>query len=302
MTVCISSAIAYNKTMKYLSKEDAHKILQKRAMEEVMRQVGFSPILVKFLSDVKDLHEKIVAKLPELDEIVQKKFGPKGDKGEPGKAGHTPTDRELAELVRIHLENHLGSLTEERIAEYITPLIPEPRQGEAGLPGKDGKAGLPGKDGMHASPEAVIEKIKQLPRGKKLKVEDLVDDWNDVRGKLLDEVRRTGQAYLHGGGDTVEAGTNVTLARTSGGKVRISASASGSSSIATEKLTPIQSGNNITLDLTGLAHTFTAVLGIYKNGQLLDPGDATFGWSITLNTATVLNAAPTDVFLVNYTY
>lgn len=67
-------------------------------------------------------------------------------------------------------------------------------------------------------------------------------------------------------------------------------------------VTPVTSGSSITLDLTTLAHTFVAILGIYKNGQLLNPSDATFGWTITGNSATVLNAANTDEFDVEYSH
>jgi len=69
-----------------------------------------------------------------------------------------------------------------------------------------------------------------------------------------------------------------------------------------DAVTPVTSGSNVTLDLTTLSHTFVSVLGIYKNGQLLNPADATFGWSVTGSSATVLNAANTDIFDVEYSY
>lgn len=98
----------------------------------------------------------------------------------------------------------------------------------------------------------------------------------------------------------VGAGVTATAAG-SAGTATIPGGAGGTNT-ATDKVTPVTSGNNITLDLTTLSHVFTTIQFVTKNGQTLDPNDATYGWSRSVNTITVLNASNTDVFLVNYNY
>lgn len=76
---------------------------------------------------------------------------------------------------------------------------------------------------------------------------------------------------------------------------------------ATESLTPTQVGNDITLDLTGLSNTFSVILGIFRNGQLVTSGtsggsDGSSRWSRAGNIVTVYNAADSDFFSVQYTY
>lgn len=103
--------------------------------------------------------------------------------------------------------------------------------------------------------------------------------------------------------DTLDLLTNISAVDSGNGVAGVSATGgAGGTNMATEKLTPTTSGANITLDLTGLAHVFTAIQGVYKNGILIDASDATFGWSRSTNTITVLNGSNTDIFYVQYNY
>ena len=69
--------------------------------------------------------------------------------------------------------------------------------------------------------------------------------------------------------------------------------------VATQTLVATQSGADITLDLTALAHVFVAVEVVWRNGQVLTPISS---WSLTANTVTVVNADAGDAYLVQYTY
>lgn len=79
-------------------------------------------------------------------------------------------------------------------------------------------------------------------------------------------------------------------------------SGSGGTNVALERLLPTQSGSNITLNLTQLSNVYLDILGIFKNGQLLNETDASFGWSQAGDTITVLNGFTSDIFYVDYTY
>lgn len=74
---------------------------------------------------------------------------------------------------------------------------------------------------------------------------------------------------------------------------------------AVERLTPTQSGGNVTLDLTALSNTFTSILGVSRQGAAvtptLDPNGGS-AWTRAANTLTVTNAGADEVFLVHYLY
>lgn len=68
--------------------------------------------------------------------------------------------------------------------------------------------------------------------------------------------------------------------------------------IDTQVVTAVQSGSDITLDLTTLPHTFIAIEVVFRNGQAIAPSL----WSRVGNTITVLDADASEVFMVQYTY
>ncbi len=102
------------------------------------------------------------------------------------------------------------------------------------------------------------------------------------------------------GFDTLNLISGISAVDSGGGVAGVTASGGGAgTNVATEVLTATQSGSNITLDLTGLAHTFTAVEVVFRNGQAIKP---TTDWSISVSTVTVLNADASEVFMIQYTY
>lgn len=85
--------------------------------------------------------------------------------------------------------------------------------------------------------------------------------------------------------------------------VTISGGGGGGVNISVEKLVGTQSGSNVTLNLAGLAHTFTAVLFIIRQGQVVTPGNnGGYGWTLSGSTVTVYGADASEDFLVEYTY
>ena len=153
--------------------------------------------------------------------------------------------------------------------------------------------------------EKIINYIDQLPKGKRLKIDHIDNLEVTMRGFAEKYSSGNGKKYLHGGGDTIRAGTNVILVRNSDGTVTISAlGGSGGSTIISEILAGVQSGNNVTLTFSGLSHTATSIISIARNGKLLTPGSTSIdGYTITgVATATVYDAVDGDTFLVTYGY
>lgn len=97
----------------------------------------------------------------------------------------------------------------------------------------------------------------------------------------------------------LDLGTGLSGTDEGNGLAGLTGSASAGSNIATQELTPTQSGSNITLDLTMLSHSFVAIELVFRNGQRITPISS---WSISGNTITVFNADATEEFAVQYTY
>lgn len=211
-----------------------------------------------------------------------------------------PTASEVADELRPHLKAPAAASDIAALAAKLV-VVPEPPiidlDAIAALAAtkvkvKKAKAAVvPTKEDIASH---VIDTIKA---GKLISLEH-VAGWKEGLEQTLSPIRRLAEGF-RGGGDTVVAGPGIVITNTVGGNKQITAPGTGSS-VYTQKLLPTQAGSSITLDLSLLDHTLGRVLGIYKNGQLLDPADPSFGWSVTGSTATVLSAFDTDVFLVNY--
>lgn len=114
------------------------------------------------------------------------------------------------------------------------------------------------------------------------------------------KIKNGGVALGTGGFNTIDLLGTIVGADEGNGSVSFTASGGGTgANIATEPLTPTTSGSNITLDLTGLSHTFIAIEVVFRNGQALTP---TTEWTRSSNIITVTGATNSDLFQVQYTY
>lgn len=183
-------------------------------------------------------------------------------------------------------------------------------RGKQGPPGKDGigkkgDKGDPGQDGRDIKKSDLLKLINSIDNGINLTTIKGLDAYLKNLQRSIRE-KSAGSGRKHGGGMTIDAGSNITLIRNSNGRWTIAATASGSSNIATELVTAIQSGENATIDLTQLSHTYTSVLFISLDGAILMPnGNATLPgptWNQSGNTATVYNANAAGIYLIQYLY
>lgn len=114
------------------------------------------------------------------------------------------------------------------------------------------------------------------------------------------KIRNAGVVLTAGAFTTIDLQSPLSATDSGGGIAAVSDSGgSGGTNIATEVLAASASGSNITLDLTGLAHVFVAIEVVFRNGQNITP---ITDWSRSSNTITVLNADPSEIFQVQYTY
>lgn len=130
-----------------------------------------------------------------------------------------------------------------------------------------------------ADPMSVIEKIMSLPEDSfKLKmghVEGLDQTLSSFRSQL-------GRGYLHGGGDTVEAGTNITIVKNSAGKSVISSTGGSATTQAKELFDTSSATTTLTLAHTPASGT---VVQLSYNGELIYENQA---WTRSGVTITLL--------------
>lgn len=154
--------------------------------------------------------------------------------------------------------------TDEKLTDLITPLIPEPipgEKGEKGDPGNDAEpidtdqlkaeilaeipiapvidetkllkkflAQVPKnkaslkiiQESFETDPMSVIDKILSLPEDKFKLKSSQIDGLEQTLSSFRNQISSRG--YLHGGGDTVVAGNNITIVSNSNGTKTINAS------------------------------------------------------------------------------
>lgn len=155
------------------------------------------------------------------------------------------------------------------------------RNGVDGLPGKDGKDGKNGKDGKDGK-DSDIQKVidavlKQIADGKALKVEH-VDGLTGSLRQLRDHLKLGG---FRGGGDTVAAGTNVTITTANG--VKTISATGGAATIYTETPSGLIDGSNKTYTTV---HAINTVIGLWYNGEFIHPAEyVVAGAGFTMSTA-----------------
>lgn len=120
---------------------------------------------------------------------------------------------------------------------------------------------------IEVDPMSVIDKILELAKEGKFKLKsENIDGLDQTISAFYNQVGRRG--YLHGGGDTVVAGTNVTITSNPNGTKTISAT--GGSSVTPSPLSKVDD-TNVTLTLGGTPLT-----------ALLQSVSLTLGWTGTL--------------------
>lgn len=111
------------------------------------------------------------------------------------------------------------------------------------------------------------------------------------------KIRNNGVALTSGAFTVLDLLSGVSAVDSGDGVSGWTGSAAAGSNVATETITGVTSGANVTLDLTTLAHPFVAIEVVFRNGQALTP---TTDWSRSSNTITVTGATSSDVYQVQY--
>lgn len=271
-----------------MNKEDLKKIAIDAAMERV---VGSSSVPVKYLKKLIDemsvmLDEYKAAKtsvekyeslttrfLREIERIEKMQ---RGEQGAPGRDGRDGRDGKDAEEVDLRA-----------LARAAAALVRTPQDG---------------KDAIVDYNKIRKDVVRDIVQNKRLKTSDIeglrneIDSYrNQLAGKHYGK-----DTWARGGGDTVAAGTNVTITVDENGNKVISAQGgSGGAQIATETVTATDAGgNNVDIDLTQLSNPWSTIEMVIRNGVIQNQSK----WSITGDTLTLIGAVATNDFQLQYTY
>jgi len=183
----------------------------------------------------------------------------------------------------------------------VGPQGPAGREGKQGPAGKDGKsiigpqgpAGKNGAEGKTPSVEEVVAAVlTDLKKGKKLTV-DHVDGLSGSLAQLKEFLKVGG---YRGGGDTVTAGTGVTITIDANGHKVITATGGAGNAVYGEDLTPQGPGTVYTLAHTPLAGT----VRLYRGGSYQQAG---VDYTISSGTITLtVTTQQGEVLLADYFY
>lgn len=208
---------------------------------------------------------------------------PKGDKGDMPSIDYGRLIPAVAKL--IPKPNDGISPDENAISERVAARIRQPKDGETPVLDEEAIAKrisklLPVQKPLSVDHEAIAElAIDKIKKSKKLKTAD-IDGFENAETVMRNYAAR---GFLHGGGDTVTAGTNVTITTDASGKKVIN-SAGSSGGLAYLAATG-------TIDNSNKVFTFASTPTIVVvNGASYING---FGVTISGTTATLDNPAGT---------
>lgn len=264
------------------SQEMRNKIPTPYPVQNLTNSMNEKALMVRMMADLLRIHNDFLNKLEEVNTTINKKVGPKGDKGDRGEKGNTPDIQEIARmaysLIRVPKDGKDGRDGKDgkpgntpevdlfKIAQAAATLVPRPKDG---IDGKNAELDV----------ETLLEMLSKRPKGKRLKM-DHIDGWEQTMRSFASQL---GKGYVHGGGDTVAAGTGITLVRNSNGTVTISAS-----SISGTILDAVG-----TIDDTNTQFTFTQIPQIINvNGAFYRQTGGSITWTWDAGTLTATLSVP----------
>lgn len=151
------------------------------------------------------------------------------------------------------------------------------------------------QESFEVDPMSVIEKIMALPPEKLKKLKLRKENIDGLEQTMSAFNNQLGRGYLHGGGTTVAAGTNVTLVKNPNGTTTINAASGGGVNFADNEIVT-GSGTSFTLAHTPIAGSQS----IYGEGQLLEAGGVDY--TISGTNLTMINPWNAGQILANYRY
>lgn len=206
-------------------------ILPLAQLVEMKRQSDKDALFLRMTDQLIKVHKDFLSKLQEVSDTINKKVGPRGDrglKGDPGEPGDSPDIQKIIKTIQggikipaVPTKEDISSMIEESLPEMpegftdthkrqIISDVFEKLKGEVKIPVID-----------HAK---IAEELIPLMK-KKIKVTDL--DGHKQTMRALESQLKQGIGYVHGGGDTLAAGTGYTVVKNTDGTTSLVITTSG---------------------------------------------------------------------------
>lgn len=208
--------------------------------EKILKRLTSDPIK-EGVGILNDKIEEVNSMLVEVKEAIQEVKSLEPIPGEPGISPDIETIRDavlekIESPTSIDVEKLTEDITKAVIAQLPLPVEIQPIDEKAltqkilkSLP--ENKASLKIiRESFETDPMSVIEKIMSLPEGKFKLTTKHIDGLEQTLSAFRSQL---GRGYLHGGGDTVKAGTNITINTDPDGKKVINATGGGGSGTVT---------------------------------------------------------------------
>ena len=155
------------------------------------------------------IHQRILAEIQRINALPKGAKGDKGDQGNPGKDGKDGKDGETP----IRGKHYFTSADIETLSQYIIKKIKLPEDGKDAVVDHSALA------------KEIVEKIVKENVIEVEHIKGLRSEIDSYRNQLA--LKQAGQ---HGGGDTVSAGSGISITNVNGTK-QISATGSGSGTV-----------------------------------------------------------------------
>jgi hypothetical protein len=242
--------------------------------------------LARLSADIIKIHKEFNDKVDRFEREIATKIGPRGPKGGKGDKGdNTP-------------RKGIDYFTPGEIREIVELIQSQIRKAEDGERGEDGETPVRGVDYWTETDrisiiQDVLKHIRQPRDGKdavittKLildAIDSLPDDKKPLTRSELEGFKQTisalsHQVGMHGGGDTVAAGTGVTITRNSNGDKVISATG-GAGGVSFET-PPETSGTSFTVANTPVYIIVNGVTYFEGLGYSYLPGTITLDFDLS---------------------
>lgn len=231
-----------------------------------------------------DLADEMQTLRGKVTEAIMYAKAIKPEKGEPGRDAPKLDEKMVAQELakRIPKPRDGKDADEAAITKRVIARIPKPRDG------------IDGKDAV-VDHEKIASRVLEVLKEQKLKPEH-VEGIGEMMQKYWQKVQKQSKSgVMRGGGDTVLAGTGITITRDSVGRSTIAASGTAA---GTPVYSEVVSGAN---NSWTLAHTpLAGTLRLYAEGQRLIAGGVDYTLSGTAITTT--NSYPASSLISDYNY
>lgn len=258
-------------------------------------------MVAKMMKDLVQIHQTFLDKVEEISAHAKTIHNlPKGEKGDTPSIDYPGIIREVVKAIPVP-ENG-KDVDENALVEKVYGMIKKPKDGRTPIIDEERIAVRAAK----LVPKPIVQEmdhealadlvVEKIAKGKKFKIEHvsgLKEEVASYRNQLAGKVYGK-DTWARGGGDTVIAGTGITITSTVNGQKQISAP--GSPGTAVYEEVPTGSGTTFTLAHTPIAGT----LRLYRGGARQESGS---DYTLAGNTITLANALSSgEVLLADYDY